>query len=177
MNLHFDSRRVLPWVFVVLAATLSVNLVLGTRQYWLLYSSLEQLGFTVTQMSLQSSSGNMTNILTVVKADNPVDYSGLTVTLISVTTFFHSDGFSLFEQKPVGGGGVISRTLAPHNAQNFTLIISLNQQNATSLSSFYRNHSGNITADSSLYASVSSYLTTLSGSATAYTTQQNVTLT
>ena len=177
MNFHFETRRVLPWVFVVLAATLSVNLVLGSRQYWLLYSSLEQLGFSVTQMSPESTGGNITSILTVVTANNPVDYGGLTVTLMSVTTFFHSGGLSLFEKRPVGGGGVISRTLAPHNVQNFTLTLSLNQENATSLSSFYKDYRGNITADSSLYVSVSSYLTTLSGSATAYTIQQNVTFT
>ena len=177
MNLHFDRRRVLPWVFVALAATLSVNLALGSRQYWLLYSSLQQLGFTITQVSLQSPGASMTSIQTIVRADNPVDYSGLTVTLISVTTYFHSDGSSLFEQRPVGGGGVISRSLSPHTVQDFTLVITLNQQNATSLSHFFTAHNGNITADSSLYVSVSSYLTTLSGSATAYTVQQNVTLT
>jgi hypothetical protein len=177
MNFHFQSRTVLPWVFVVLAATLSVNLVLGSRQYWLLYSSLEQLEFSIAQMSLQSPAGSAASILTVVRANNPVDYGGLTVTLISVTTFFQSNGSSLFQQKPLGGGGVISRALAPHNVQNLTFTIILNQQNSTSLNSFYNSHNGNIIADSSLYVSVSSYLTTLSGSATAYTAHQNVTIT
>ncbi len=176
MNFHLNSHRLLSWAFIVLATASGVNLVIGGRQYWLLYSSLDQVQFSISHMTLQSPVGNVASILTVVKADNPVDYSGLTISLVSISAFFLSNGSSLFQGKPLGGGGVTSRALAPHTVETWNLTITLNPQNTTSLYSFYNAHGQKITADSSLYVSVSSYLTIVSGSATTYAVQQNVTL-
>ena len=176
MNFHVNSHRLLSWVFVVLAATLGVNLVIVSRQYWLLYSSLEQVEFSISGMTLQSPIGNMGSILTTVKANNPVDYGGLTVTQVSISAFFLSNGSSLFQEAPLGGGRVTRQALAPHTAETWTLTITLNPQDTTSLYSFYNVHGRNITTDSTLYVSVSSYLTALSGIPILYQVQQNLTL-
>lgn len=176
MNFHVDSRRVLAWVFVVLTTTMGANLVIVGRQYWLLYSSLEQVQFSISRMTLQSPIANMASILTTVKADNPVDYGGLTVTQISISAFFLSNGSSLFQESPIGGGGIARQAIAPHTAETWTLTITLNPQDTTSLYSFYNVHGRNITTDSTLYVSVSSYLTALSGIPILYQVQQNLTL-
>ncbi len=176
MNFHVNSRRLLPWVFVVLATTLGLNLLIVSREYWLLYSSLDQVGFSISRMTLQSPIGDMASILAIVKADNPVDYGGLTVTQVSMSAFFLSNGSSLFQEEPLGGGGATRQALASHTTETWTLTITLSPQDTTSLYSFYNAHLENITADSTLYVSVSSYLTILSGTPTLYEEQQNLTL-
>ncbi len=178
MNLHLSGKRLVAWAFVLLATASAVNLIIGGREYFLLYASLAQLQFTVAKMTFQNPNTNQASILVQVHANNPVDYRGLTVTLVQASTYFESSNSFLFSQnRPLLQSFIISQSLPPHTVTVWNFTMTLNSQNATSLSSFYDAHQRSITAISSLEVTVSSFLTTLSGNPTYYPEQQNITLT
>ena len=177
MKLQLKTRRLIPWVFVLLSAASAVNLVLGGRDYLLLYASLGQLQFTISRMSLQGAIANQTSILVEVGADNPVDYGGLRPTLVNVSTHFVSGNSPLFDRIPVTRSWMINRTLAPHMITVWTFAVTLNPQNATSISTFYNTHNGIVTAKTFFVVTVSSLLDMVTGTPSFYQENQNITLT
>jgi hypothetical protein len=177
MKLHLKTRRILPWALVVLSVASTINLVIGARDYLLLYASLGQVQFTVSRMILQGTVANETSIQIQVRADNPVDYAGLRPTLVNIVTYFASGNSSLFEHSPVERSWMINQTLAPHAVTMWTLSVELNPQNATSVSNFYDAHNGMDVARTVLLVTVSSFLDIVTGSPSFYQENQNITLT
>jgi len=177
MKLQLNTRRFIPWVFVLLSAASAVNLVLGGRDYLLLYASLGQLQFTISRMTLQGAIANQTSILVEVGADNPVDYGGLRPTLVNISTHFVSGNSSLFDSIPVTRSWMINQTLAPHMMTVWTFSVALNSQDATSLSIFYKAHNGIVTAKTFFVVTVSSLLDMVTGTPSFYQENQNITLT
>ncbi|SRR5216683_804242 len=177
MKLQLKTRRLIPWIFVLLSAASAINLVLGSRDYLLLYASLGQLQFTISKLNFQGAVPDETSILLQLQADNPVDYGGLRPTLVNISTYFVSDNSSLFDRIPVQRSWMINQTLAPHTLTTWTFDVTLNPQNATSLSTFYNAHNGVVTAKTFSVFTVSSLLDIVTGSPSFYQLNQNVTLT
>ena len=177
MKLQLNARRFIPWVFVLLSATSAVNLVVGGRDYLLLYASLGQLQFTISRMTLQGAIANQTSILVEVVADNPVDYGGLRPTLVNISTHFVSGNSSLFDSIPLTRSWMINQTLAPHTMTVWTFAVTLNSQDATSLSIFSNTHNGIVTAKTFFVVTVSSLLDMVTGTPSFYQENQNITLT
>jgi hypothetical protein len=177
MKLQLKTRRLIPWVFVLLSAASAINLVLGGRDYLLLYASLGQLQFTISRVTLQGAIANETSIRVQLEADNPVDYGHLRPTLVTISTYFVSGNFSLFDRIPVQRSWMINQTLAPHTLTTWTFGVTMNPQNATSLSTFYNAHNGIVTAKTFIVFTVSSLLDMVTGNPSFYQEYQNVTLT
>jgi hypothetical protein len=177
MKLQLKTRRLIPGIFVILSAASAINLVLASRDYLLLYTSLSQLQFTISKLSLQGAIANETSILLQLEADNPVDYGGLRPTRVTISTYFVSGNSSLFDRIPVARSWMINQTLAPHMMTVWIFPVTLNSQNATSLSTFYNAHNGIVTAKTFSVVSVSSFLDMVTGSPSFFQENKNITLT
>ena len=176
MKLQLKTRRLIPWIFVLLSAASAINLVVGSRDYLLLYASLGQLQFTISKLSLQGAIANETSIALQLEANNPVDYSGLRPTRFTFSTYFVSGNSSLFDRIPVADSWMINQTLAPHTSTIWVFGVTLNPQNATSISTFYNAHNGVVTAKALFVVSVSTFLDMVTGSPSFFQENKNITL-
>jgi hypothetical protein len=178
MKLHINWRRAIAWSFVVLTAASAVNLVLEARAYFLFYSALDEVQFKVQAVSLRQLSTNTSRIVIQIIGTNPVDYSGLKVTLIIGTTYFASLNYTLFYNSPLQGNLQIYQTLPANGSTSWNMTIPVNSQANTALGTFYEAHRPNITAGVSLVVEMSTFLDKVLGLPTQLPPiQQNVTLT
>jgi hypothetical protein len=177
MKLYLDRRKLLVGAFIAMVAVSSVNLILEGRDYLLMYTSLDQLQFTLSSLVLQEGGSSGAVVMAQVRADNSVDYGGLKVTVFVLSTFFFSDNASLFQKRPLIMN-LFKQVLDADKATIWNLAITLNPQNATSLISFYHAHGGNVTGDVALSAEVTTaFFDAVTGNFVPYNEQQNVTLT
>ena len=177
MKLQIKTRRLIPWIFVLLSTASALNLVLGSRDYLQLYASLGQLQFTISKLSMQGVVPNETSILLQLQADNPVDYGRLRPTVVTFSAYFMSGNYFLFDRLPIQRSWMINQTLTPHSSTTWTFGVELNPRNATSLSNFYNAHNGVVTTNAFFGVAVSSFLDMVTGTPSFYPVHQNVTLT
>ncbi len=175
MKLYTDTHRLAVWLIVLVVAGSSVNLALETRDIVQLYATIRELDFTMSTMALQSNSTS-TVILAQLRADNRAEYGGLEATQISLSAYFSSGTFSLFQQNPLVWGRMISSALYPLKSTTWNFTILLNPLNATALDSFYQNHDRDVTASVSFQVLVTtSFLHTFTG-AIFYQKEQDLAL-
>jgi len=178
MKLRVDWARALTWSFLLLTAASGVNFVLGARTYFMFYSALDEVQFTITAASFQQGSSNSSSILIQIIGENPVDYSGLKVTLVAASTYFASSNATLFENAPLYGSGEIDLTLPPHGEISWSLTIQVSDRDTSPLLEFYKAHNSNVTAVVSLTVEMSTFLDKVVGIPTQLPpVQQNITLT
>jgi hypothetical protein len=134
---------------------------------------MQQLQFTVSRMSLQQ---NQQSILVQVTCDNPVDYGGLTVIQVHISTYFEYSSGTLFQNNSLQQYLSINQPLAPNGLTTWVFGLPLNPTNASSIA-HYKETYGTLTANVTLGVIVSSFLYLVTGAGTGYTEQQNVTLT
>jgi hypothetical protein len=176
MKLYTDTHRLAVWVIIVVIAASSINLIAESREVLLLYTSIRDLQFTLSNMLFQRNTTGAV-ILAELRADNPVDYGGLKATQVSFSAYFSSDSSSVFEANPLVWGSIISSTLPPHNSATWNFTVQLNPQNATALSSFYNAHNQDVTAKASFRVIVTTTFLNAFAGTVFYQEQQNLTLT
>jgi hypothetical protein len=180
MKLSFDARRAITWAFILLSVGSSVSLVLGARSYFLFYSALDRVQFTVGTMHFQRNS-SASDVQTLIIAQNPVDYSGLKVTLLSIAVYFESSNSSMLFQNATSNlraSRDVEQNIAANTNTSWSLVLPLNSNQTLTLSAFYDRNYPNITAHVSLSVSVSTFLNSVQGGPLMLQTPpQNTTLT
>src|SRR5690349_14479444 len=177
MKLYFERRKLLVWAFVGMVFVSSINLVLVTNDYLLMYSSINQLQFKLTNMILQENGPGHATVLAQIRVDNPVNYGGLMLRNLDVSTYFESDNTTLF-QKYHPLGTLANQVLAPESSTIWNVTIPLTPQNATSLHSFYQAYGAGTIAVSFLSAEVTTlFLDQVTFNPALFQLQQNMTLT
>ncbi len=177
MKLYLNGRKLLVWAFIAIVAVSSINLISETRDYLLMYASVDELKFTLSSLALQENGPSGAVVIAQIWVDNPVEYGGLQVTVFDLSTFFFSGNSSLFQDRPLLGT-LLKQVLAPDRTTIWNLTIPLNPQNATSLISFYQAHDWKVTANASLSAEITTaFFNAVTGNPIPYQEHQNVTLT
>jgi hypothetical protein len=178
MKVYADGHKLAVWAFLVVAMVGSINLIAESRDTLLLFDSIKQVAFTLSNMTLHANdTGGSAVILMELRAENPVDYGGLTIAEVSISYYFFSGNASIFRGNSLGGGWNLNRALAPHGSSTLDFTLRLGTENSTSLYSFYEAHNRSITADASFQVLLNtSFLSVFTGP-TLYQRQQNLTLT
>lgn len=180
MKLSLDARRAITWAFILLSVGSSVSLVLGARSYFLFYSALDRVQFTVGTVHFQPD-GSAGSVQTLVVAQNPVDYSGLKVTLLSIAVYFEASNSSTLFQNATSNLRVsrdVEQNIAANTNTSWSLFLPLNSNQTSTLSAFYNRNYPNITAHVSLSVLVSTFLDPVQGGPIMLQTPpQNATLT
>jgi hypothetical protein len=184
MKFPADNRVILSWILILVAAASAINLVVVARNYELAYLSLNQLDFTVSNVTFQNSSTSMASIIVGITANNHVDFGGLTAAQALVSVYFSASGSALFQDRPLQGYSLIDKPLASQSLTVLSVTLMLTPTNATSLLSFSNTYPGRVIASVAVTVVVSSPLSSLfnevnltTGIGTDFQQQQNITLT
>src|SRR2546425_10791623 len=97
--------------------------------------------------------------------------------LVIISTHFVPSSSPLFERIPVPSSWMINQALAPRMMTVWAFAVTLNSQNATSLSVFSNTHNGFVTAKTFFVVTVSSLLDMVTGTPSFYEENQSITLT
>jgi hypothetical protein len=165
MKFNLGVRRAVTWAFILLSVGSSVSLVLGARSYFLFYSALDRVQFTVGTMHFQHD-GSVGSVQTLIVAQNPVDYSGLKMTLLSIAVFFLAPNSSTLFQNATSnltGSWDVEQNIAANTNTSWNLVLRLNTNQTSTLSTFYNAYYPNITAHVSLSVNLSSFLDSVEG--------------
>jgi len=177
MNLHFTFRRVLVWVFIIIVVISATNIVVQARNYTMLYSSLSQLQFTLSNLSLKNDPVIGPNLSVQVEEKNPIDYAGLEASKITFGTYFVSGNSSLFQQDPIAQFFTINQPLGAKSSTIWTITVRIVVSQADQISSFRSSHPGPIIAPTVSVIVVSSSFLDRTGNPPQYLIRQNLTLT
>jgi hypothetical protein len=185
MKLPATNRAILGWALILIATGSGINLIIVARDYQLAYLSLNQLGLTVSRVTLQTDSSSMASVIVEINANNPVDFGGLKATQAFFSVSFSAAGSTLFQDNPLQGYSLVDKPLASHGLTGLSVTLILNTENATSLLAFNKGHPpGSVVASTTVTLWVSSLLSSLfneinltTGIGTEFQQLQNITLT
>jgi hypothetical protein len=168
MHLTDDSGRhlklqgifgpIIPFAFMILAATSTVYIIASTINYLGFYPALYQVEPNATMVTLLRSSGSLLTSLTV---KNPSDYSGLRISDALLSTFFlpsNSSNPPLFNQTRLTGTGQRFLALPPHASISLNITTSLTPGQFSSLTDYLRVNSNNITSSCVVQVKLSTFL-------------------
>ena len=161
-------------VIVVISAT---NIVVQARNYSMLYSSLSQLHFTLSNLSLKNDAVIGPNLSVKVEGNNPIDYAGLEASKITFGTYFVSGDSTLFTQDPIAQFFTINQPLGARSSTIWTITVRIVASQADQISSFQNSHPGPIIAPTTSVVVVSSSFLDRTGNPQQYLIRQNLTLT
>lgn len=177
MKLHFTLRRVLVWAFIIIVVISATNIAVQARNYSMLYSSLSQLQFTLSNLSLKNDTVIGPNLSVQVDIKNPVDYAGLEASKITFGTYFVSDNSALFQQDPIAQFFTINQPLAAKSTTIWTITVRIVASQAGQISSFRSSHPAPIIAPTVIAVVISSSFLYRTGNPPQYLIRQNLTLT
>jgi hypothetical protein len=158
LKLHDMLRMLIPYAFMILAATSTVYVIASTVNYLGFFPALYQVEPNIIAVSFVKSSGNLLTSLTV---KNPSDYSGLRVSDAVISIFFlpsNSSNPPLFNQTRLGGTGPRFLPLPPHTTISLNLTTSLTPDQLSSLSNYLRLNSNNIISSCIVQVNLSTFL-------------------
>ena len=177
LKLHGIFGPIIPYAFMILAATSTVYIIASTINYLGFYPALYQVEPNVTMMTFLKSSGSLLTSLTV---KNPSDYSGLRISDALLSTFFlpsNSSNPPLFNQTRLTGTGQRFLPLPPHTTISLNITTSLTPEQFSSLTDYLRVNSNNITSSCAVQVKLSTFLDKQLGYVGLPIRVQNITLT
>ena len=177
MNLHFTFRRILVLSFIIIVMISATNIAVQARNYSMLYSSLSQLQFTLSDLSLRNDTVIGPNLSVQVDAKNPIDYAGLEASKMTFGTYFVSGNSSLFQQDPIAQFFTINQPLGAKSSTTWRITVRIVTSQADQISSFQNSHPGPIIAPTAGVVVVSSSFLDRTGNPPQYLIRQNLTLT
>jgi hypothetical protein len=177
MNLHFTFRQMLAWAFVIIVVISATNIAVEARSYSMLYSSLSQLQFTLSNLSLKNDTVIGPNISVQVDGYNPIDFAGLEASKITFGTYFVSGNSTLFQQDPIAQFFTINQPLGAKSSTIWTITVRIVASQADQISYFRNLHLGPIIAPTTSVVVVSSSFLDRTGNPPQYLIRQNLTLT
>ena len=149
---------IIPYAFIILAATSTVYIVASTINYLGFYPALYQVEPNVTLTTFLKSSGSL---MTTLAVKNPSDYSGLRISDALLSTFFlpsNSSNPPLFNQTRLTGTGQRFLALSPHASISLNITTSLTPGQFSSLTDYLRVNSNNITSSCVVQVKLSTFL-------------------
>jgi len=158
LKLHGLFGPIIPYAFIILAATSTAYIVASTINYLGFYPALYQVEANVTMTTFLKSSGSLLTTLTV---KNPSDYSGLRISDALLSTFFlpsNSSNPPLFNQTRLTGTGQRFLALPPHTSISLNITTSLTPGQFSSLTDYLRVNSNNITSSCVVQVKLSTFL-------------------
>ncbi len=177
MNLHFTFRRILVWAFMIIVLISATNIAVQARNYTMLYSSLSQLQFTLSDLSLKNDTIIGPNLSVQVEGKNPIDYAGLEASKMTFGTYFVSGSSSLFQEDPIAQFFTINQPLGAKSSTIWTITVRIVESQADQISGFRSLHPGPIIAPTVAVVLVSSSFLDRTGNPPQYLIRQNLTLT
>lgn len=166
---YIKATILVPAIFVILSVASASYIVLSSLNYVQLFPALDQIQThtNISNLSLgQDSASNRFWLSAQVKVANPAQYSGISVASIRVRVYFvhvaPQGNMTLFLNQSLLGsdsGG----PLGPQNQATFDVIIPLNQQNATSLTSFRSQYPGQVIAVTTMAVELATFLDAAEG--------------
>ncbi|TMI42475.1 hypothetical protein E6H21_00400 [Candidatus Bathyarchaeota archaeon] len=177
LKLHGIFGPIIPYAFMILAATSTVYIIASTINYLGFYPALYQVEPNVTMMTFLKSSGSLLTSLTV---KNPSDYSGLRISDALLSTFFlpsNSSNPPLFNQTRLTGTGQRFLPLPPHTIISLNITTSLTPEQFSSLTDYLRVNSNKITSSCVVQVKLSTFLDRQLGYVGLPIRVQNITLT
>jgi hypothetical protein len=170
MKLQLHRVQIISAVFIIVSVSSAAYITVASINYLSFFPSLAELNSRIAKVAfIQGSNGG--NLSATVTVDNPTDYSGFTVSDISLKLYFEHTNASmmnqtLFRDQPLLGYQQLNSDLGPRSKMVSNIYFSLNSQQLASLSDFNRTYYGQIFVHASLIVDIFTFLY----SATGYTT-------
>ena len=156
----------------------AIYIPLATFNYLGFYSALSQIGSQVDKLLLVQSQPSLE---VQVSVTNPSDYSGFTLTQVTVQSIYfyeqanHTNNIFVPPSNEPNASQSVDSPLGPRSSDHVTILIPLSQEQTRELVSFNSTYSGQILGEVNLRVDIGTFLISVIGTET-YTQMQDIPL-